>query len=355
MGREYQQDLRLVVGVDEVKGGLADPAARDSISGKRGIGYTDADGATQGVSGSPGETLVPTDASDGTDRSEAQADAQINDTSEGVVNADSILNGEMEIGDSLKELQAVDCETGLAMDIFTDEIPPPSEVTADDGDGGETTVSEAWDDATTPPVRADFEAGFRFQYTGNIDDFFSTWGEAMDAQVSAFNEDNPEGSPFSGPWTIDTIKKTAIRTWNWKLVSINSAFTFNFNAGGGSCSIDVDLACPSEGPTELFWPVDAARLGHHLGLTNGTFSVIEFDSEVPADWGGDKGAIDFCTDGGKFGKIEALADGGFAVSERVSDGGALTGNYKVFNSSGTLTSFVADEGIMTQLRPKEPN
>jgi len=59
MSNRYVEDLRRIIGTDELQGGLSSAPVKSSIGGKRGIGFF-VDNVANGTTGSPGETLAPT-------------------------------------------------------------------------------------------------------------------------------------------------------------------------------------------------------------------------------------------------------------------------------------------------------
>lgn len=53
MTNRYQDDLKLIVGVDSLAGGIEPPVEKNAVKGKRGITYFNSDGSTETTSGNP--------------------------------------------------------------------------------------------------------------------------------------------------------------------------------------------------------------------------------------------------------------------------------------------------------------
>jgi len=364
MGREYQQDLRLIVGIDETTGGLAPAEIRDSISGSRAISYTDQSGNAQTTSGAVGETLAPAEASTpALDPNDQQTSSE-----DGIVSADSLLNESMELGDTLKELIAEDCLTGVEQRIRTDgDYVPPQALFAPNAAGTTNTqYSPDWEDANTPPIRFGFNSGTSWHVNigtaANPSIRHTTGMGSIEAGLDRIVAISAENLEPDDPFLIIATSLKTIETFSDDTVSISYLNNFlgggeatsSMSAVGDPCNIGVDDACPVLGDRYELWTVDPdANEGYVISLENGEFSTNEFDGQAPNNFD-TKGQVDFCTAGGKFGRMEPLADGGFAVVETSTQGGSAIGTYKVFNNSGVLTSFVGDEAIMDALRPNDP-
>ncbi len=65
MANRYQEDLRRIVGIDDLAAGISPQAAKQPIGGTRGIVYFDAKGNSQATSGKPPTTDRKTGATDG--------------------------------------------------------------------------------------------------------------------------------------------------------------------------------------------------------------------------------------------------------------------------------------------------
>ena len=351
MGDRRAEDIRRIVDFKITKGVLDAPADRDTIAGKRAIAFET--GSRLGI---PGQTLAPTD-TDGitADGQENEFDDTFFNVGDSSFSADSVLDGDLKIGDELRELQAEDCVSGDDLDIRTDgEIPPPPPTFANDG----TALTSRWTDPEVPPEKLGFFLGRHWRAenpntTAPAGFIFQTYFDAMNAHVAAHVADDP--GTFTGASAVDSV------------VATSTAYGINVIlglVGGGDglqtfsgtsvvCTLDVDAACPSVPPVEEAFPLDNKTT---LSLVDGKYTASGFETETPTEYsGGGTSIIDFCTAGGRFGRMEPTSDGGFMISERVSKGGALKGGaqYMVFDSDRKLTGSVNSDAAET-LRPKDP-
>jgi len=356
MGQRYAEDIKRIVGIEDTKNGLAPASDREPIAGKRGIGF---DGGSR--AGIPGTTLAPP-SSDGitTDGEQLGFEADIATSTQGSFGADAVLDGDLLVGDELRELQAEDCASGDQLDLRMDgEIPPPD--ATESASGVELTPN--WEDPDIAPISSGFLEGFSWIHTADPLDpktNFENYVSAIDAGA-AFQEQtllatglyiagthkiNDYSFPFPGnPAFVNAETEM-------DLISGGSN-TFNVNANRAVCVVDTDQGCPLEAnaATETAFPVDNKAT---LTIRDGCFAASEFETEVPPEYASCSSVIDFCTAGGRFGRMEIASDGGFLVSERVSKGGALiaNGDYQRFGADRKLIGSIDEESAAT-FRPKE--
>ena len=262
MADRYQEDLKRIIGIDEVLGGLSDAPVRESIVGKRGIAYQDASGTISGISGTPGETTAPSDAES---NSGADSNGDFSDNivpqSGAIVDGDSLLNNdELKIGDTLKELQVSDCESGKDMNIrFDGEFPAPDATFDEEGN----QLTEAWGDdegitsAENPPELFGWVKGFDSVVAGLLESVtisgYARAGAASSA-TTYMNSNVQSAAHTPGTYALNNLIKTDISTeWTVDLEAGGST-TFPLSNTIASCTIDVDEFCPTIAPTEEFWP-----------------------------------------------------------------------------------------------------
>lgn len=358
MANRQAEDIRRIAKVDEARGGLSTASERDNIDGVRGVGYINSEGSAVGVTGAPGETLAPESTSSFEDVLPlSPSDDQITSEDEGVAVASSVLDGDLNLGDKLEELQTLDCASGVDMDIRTDgEFVPPSAVTVPDADGNLIELSIAWTDASTPPDKQGFFLGFEWKNGSpglvGVYGTHATNIDALNAHIAGHTAANP--STFTGGFAYNQVDALDGSSYavavDLDLVAGGTALQ-SFAGQSTSCTPGSSLSCPTTNPVETQWPVDTQNFEFKHTFRDGKFISNEFDSQVPTENIADLAQIDFCNDvDARIGRIEGTSNGGFMISERDSIGGAAISQYQVFDSEGTLTDFVG-EATADLLRP----
>ena len=343
-----------MVGVDSLRGGLDTAAVRDQIAGTRAVAYTNADGSSSTLSGTPGQTVAPESTSfDVADCDTNPEEAQITDAAEGVSSAENILDEKLNIGDTLNELQGIDCASGGDMNIRTDgEFVPPGARLWDSG----AIKTSAWVDAATPPVSAAFVAGIRWTSTSDCPNTFfgSSPGGVATAQIS--DENACLGGGDTGNAAVTNIEILTPTSRRVTYTLDNPSFPVDGREhshiiSSSACTLDVDASCPSIPPRDEFWPDDTNGEAFMHTFKDGAFISSVYDSRVPTEHVAPLAEIDFCNDtDARVGRIEATQNGGFMISELDMVGGTTIGQYQIFSTEGVLTGY-ANEATAELLRP----
>ena len=354
MANRQAENIRRIVRVDSLRGGLDIDVLRDDILGSRAVAYTNNDGSTSTTSGSPGETLAPASTlSDVADGDTNPEEDQITSEEAGVESAENVLDENLNIGDTLNELQGIDCESGEDMNIRTDgEFVPPQATFWDSG----AVKTSAWVDAATPPVSAAFVAGIRWTSTSDCPNTFfgSSPGGVAAAQLG--DENACLGGGDTGNAVVSDIEILTATSRRVTYTLDNPSFPVDGRdhthvITSSSCTLDVDDSCPSIPPRDEFWPDDANGTAFMHTFQDGRFVSSEFDTRVPTEHVAPLAEIDFCNDtDARVGRIEATQNGGFMISELDMVGGTTIGQYQIFSSDGVLTGY-ANEATAELLRP----
>lgn len=356
MANRYAEDIRRIAKTDEAKGGLADAEARDTILGARGVAYFESADSIVGVSGAPNETLAPASTTgDVVDGQVNESADQVTSESDGTESAADLLDGSLEIGDSLKEIQAEDCESGSGMNIRTDgEFIPPAATTTIDSAGDPVELTIAWSDADTPPDKVGWVSGTAWRRGSPTPDAAENYSTAYEAFLSSVAE-LTAASPltFTGGFTVilaDITSSSYGINANLDLVGGGTAGQ-SFVGTGSACTPGSSTFCPSSNPTEEAWPESHQDFSFIHTFRDGKFISNIYDSNLETDHIADLAHIDFCNgDDSRVGRMEPTSNGGFMISERDGVGGVALGQYQVFKNNGTLIDFVG-EATAELLRP----
>jgi len=291
MGNRYADDIRRIVRFEEAEGGLPDAEERDAIAGRRGIGFSSAGGDSSGRSGIPGITLAPSDTdglltADGTNPFD-DSFAKFSDNS---FSADDVLNGNLAVGDELREIQAEDCVSGDDLDIRTDgEVPPPAATFANDG----TLLTARWTDPDVPPLKEGFFSGRHWRAEGPAPTappgfIHQTYFDALNAHVAAHVADDP--ATFDGTSAVDSVVATstsyAINVLLGLVAGGDALQTFSGTSI--TCTPGSDDSCPAVAPVETAFPLDNKTT---LTLVDGKYTTSAFETETPEEYNGGNSSI----------------------------------------------------------------
>lgn len=353
MANRYAQDIRRIVGFDDLKGGLAPAEVRDDIPGSRAVGYTNNDGSSSVLSGTPGETLAPVSTNSSvSDGLVNPSEDLITGEDDGNSTAEELLDGALSLGDELKEISAVDCASGLNMKIRTDgDLVPPEAIIAPDANGDPVTLEIAWTEANTPPDKEGYVLGSDWSLTSGqlIGQRFATAYSA----ISAAADDQQEGDASLISWTVSEVTTlddddfSAIVTFETTTVPTDQSYS----GQSGACTPGSSASCPLSVPKVEEWPNGHQDNSFIHTFKDGVFISSEFDSLLPTANIAPLGEIDFCNDtDDRVGRMEPTQNGGFMISERASVGGVSISEYQVFDNVGRLEDFVG-EATAALLRP----
>lgn len=371
MSNRYADDIKRIVGIDLNQSQLAAAEKKSPIPAKRGIGYMGSGGTASGVSGTPGQTQLPSDLGKGdtstgynaageTGLNPYDVQAGVGGEDSGAATAAQVIDGEVisskisspiVTADGLKlvnngaisKITAVDCDTGKNIEIRLrgDYVPPAG-----------------WTDAETPPSGYDWVAGTNYYFldptTGsgigavngetayecaaNGNRIFGA-GALLDESFQSISSGSYNGyGDFYATYDEATLNPVIVATYG-------NVFPISSNA----CSVGVDSYCPVSYVPEILWPSDNTYI---LKLVEGQFVTSTFDEDVPAKYKNPSSKIDFCfgAGGARHGSMEVTKDGGNMIYE--TSGGNPTGIIRVYDSSGSLAAaFDYASGWMAAYRP----
>jgi len=328
---KLQQDLRKIVGVDEIKKRLDTLEDKSVIASTRGIGYQDgASGQTNSVAstgGSSGKQAPTTAKGSASAAAKAAATEAAKDALEGASNSggggggsgEDITpttpeNGTLDIADILdnfadKDLQGggdgassfnpglaaidgfTDCETGdSGMLRFDSYIPPVN-----------------WTSIEEPPSQDLWELGYYWTTTNPASASDASPTGAADAAISAVQAAFPLPYPTGYG---DAYRDAAV-------TPSGSNYTFVWYQGPSSapntatitrqtCSSSGTSLCPTTRPYNYAWEADYYQL---LEQTDGSYSGSQYDPMVPDSARQPSSSAYMCFDGGTRAAVMAKGAG----------------------------------------------
>jgi hypothetical protein len=379
MANRDADNIRRIVGVNEINKGLKDAQQRDPILGQRGLAYlapTQGSGASGSVARGTTTSANSTDGfASGTTPAASTHQQDLQSKLEGgsatpfdAGNPDSWYwgedNGIYDVGDlidgtagpalgdtnnpefseTLLGLSGLrDCANTTDMKLLTaDAFPTP----------------DGWDDADTPPTGDDptWENGYYW---------LSVWGlatpqvslraAAAEIEAGVANREFKEFSPAYVPGV--TTSTTAVF---WILPAKTS--TQGFGVSRYACPSSPDI-CVGTAPEDVTlggssaaastWPSDSTQ---YIKYRDGQFTTSKYEGDLGTGWepGATYGAIEFSFDSGtRFGRAEPSANGGLNIYEIDACGGAATsgGIITSTDGNGVVTGY-HDAAHLTYLRPK---
>ncbi len=386
MANKYADNIRRIVGFDPTKSSLGDAQQKDSIAGKRGIGYMSTDGrSTMSASGHSGNftdgtgTTLPEIPDGSLDEGFPPAFGQgsyidptnpLNSILTGAVgrwDIEDIFDGissphvgsplgsgisgiGLGTGGSINELTGMtDCATGkgIALNYRNEgEEPPPG-----------------WTDADTPPEGYEWEQGFQYHDTSKFSNIVgialgATLAEALMNQAGWISVIGGSIGTFVQMY-IGNDPDYPAATW----VAGYADYT---HSGGSppnnlirvyvhtkSACTPVTTYCTLTGPASSYHPEDGV-----MTLTfNGDGGFQQHALEAPNDIipsldGQTISSLNFCLDGGtRFGTLAPAVNGGFMLYETDSEGGSPVGVVRVFSSDRQMVAATDITGMQAWMPP----
>lgn len=378
MANRYADDIRRIVGKDDVDGSLAPAKDRERIPGGRGIAYNTASGigSSSGFSPTGGGTGVPSGSStynpDGTEETDSYGSegesrggtsagrdsafdpsnpydliSQFGDTTD--VN-EAMNNWTFNSPDALKVVTGLDPVTGTEIDIYLGPLsyPPP----------------EGWEDPNVPPGTGPdptWQLGYYWETgSANAPDKYQSARIAADEVVSGIN-DNPNGNVFqesdfyqANPSEYYVCLQQVVDNGNpippgpeFCIIIFRNACSAGDPAGPGDYCSTVP---PEVGDPDFWPPIDKII----MDLDNGIASVNEYQNPTDLDGftqaGASKVNLESAENPGTFYSVEPTGTGGTLIYETVGAGGPPTGVYKTFDSTGRFTGY-GDVTSIDYVRP----
>lgn len=388
MANRYAEDIIDIVGIDKnIKGALPDPADRQPIAASRGIGYINGKtGGVGSVSGTPGETLV-TDANDGKDvegvyTGDSNAPNPYNtfqqafnvgenafdiidilDGTDGPTPSDPLasdFNSPTGAGNMNSLEGMTDCATGDEFEVhFNGGFPPIPASTWEDG----TPQQNEWSDPETPPSKPGFTSGKWYQPQGTSIEMITAYDmDGVSAAIIAKNYGpliSGNGGPGScyGPNSFSNYYKfvsydangsdfdVTMEPTDASCNSIGPTFSFPVQQKDCSGSPPTDPnTCPASAPVETQWPYDDKI---NFKFEDGQFKTSTYDPEVPVEFSTPNSKLNFCATGGRYGSLELLGGGDFAIYETSTEGGSPSGVVRVYRSDGSMKAATDAAGLDT--------
>lgn len=388
MSNRYADDIRRIVGTDEVQDGLSSAPTKPPLGGRRGIGYFIDETKPAGVSGKPNETLAPDEnkanTKDGQDLPDDGVLVDPNDPTSGIFTpetgeyeASDILNetegegfGPTLIDDekllditkgTLTQLNATDCASEKAIKMRTDGEFVPPDATFDEAGN---MLTQAWTDPGIPPEKVGYVEGDYWQTHGAPGGTLITQSpipyDSMNIGLAGFNAFTQEelgedaDSPVAGSYRIIDINPiTSIR---YDPEFEHDKFgggtrTFNLTTTSVDCISgppQEGATCPVEAPVETQWPTQEE---FQLTYNNGIFEASIFDKNTPNNFIQDRSTIPFCyeDEGTKNGEMSVLANGAFAVYRTDGANGAILGTVRIYNGQGQAIAYTDASGYHSYL------
>jgi hypothetical protein len=219
---------------------------------------------------------------------------------------------------------AYDCTTASGLDIRMDGLmrPPPGWYTAD------TPTLDPGD----PLYYLNFNPGK--QWVGFPGSFIDVFPLGAAQQARDFAGDSDKTNLLS----TNYISLTDIWQFTWENPSSHATATYQANGQTCTPSHD-DPTCPLVNPIK--WPGDGKM--QMVKNKDGTFKAAIYES--PTDLitkytDNIHSRLDFCFDAGRKGSIIPAINGGYMITETLTEGGTPTGIVKLFDSSNKVVAYL---------------
>ena len=364
MGNEFKKDVQRIVGVkrdtaedtslNSVGGIASQRGVATQSAGARVISYVGSEGGEDGGSTKTDDNTTPDDKDKTETPDPTDQDSNTKGSDSGVFDAADLLDGTdgpvIGDGEGVSTIEAIDCASGLDLEINLDGYFRPIE--AFEGDEDRPPNAE-WTDPLVPPDKLGFELGKQWQaqqlgYTpGYAADPFS----AAELGVAGIS---PPLAGVWGPYSVISIEEDT-GTGNWDCVGGGFTLeiggdptTFSFSTASVSCTPGSSEACPLENK-ETQWPEDGKI---NLIFVDGKFQTSQYDSEATPQYSGQETShINFCMEGGRTGTLRAGKNGGTVLYETSSPNGPpLEGkDVIVYNQDGVPTTTVPSDKVGSTL------
>lgn len=341
MANRYQEDIKLIVGVEGSKtGNVPVHTAKDKIKGQRGIVYFNVDGSSSSTTGN-----TPGTDEDGTNqKGTTQPDAGSTDagTSGGSSNAGNTLDAtelaapypvddatqsgsgilavdRMTLGDVVNGLSGlIDCATGNPVDVRFD---------------GQFTAPDGWEDAYSPPSDEYYSEGY--YWVGN-----GWYGHSPSEVAEKYNSAVGGGLRFT--YENNITDNVVIRSY-WIL---NDNYQGFFSASRFSCGGDAsDYCAPLDNSSSISeWPAEKPMQLSYNSET-GQYETHPMDGNITTAYSQPVSQFSLCNSNGDSIKSFAQAGGGQAIYNET------TGVATFMDASGKVTGY-GDGASITNRQPR---
>lgn len=377
----YQRDLKKIVGADKEDFGLSPAETRNTIPETRGIGFyseltnswvgADGTGGANGSSLPGGYELINRPASTSGGWQTGGADGYAGGTTQpysfdwesaihyqgvGEYDALDLLSGDADFAmyDAASELNGGNGNLSIRAitGIYDCEDNQPIKIYLNGDDSGPGfPPPDGWDDAETPPITEDptWQDGFYWKSVWASSTPQTTPLEAAyEIEQGIANREFKELVPFgSPPYTSYTAvfwilpNKTSTQGFGVNRLACPSLTSYPANPE----------ACESEAPLDPFegqaseWPSDGEL---YLRYKDGTFQKSQYEGDIPTNWNQtNASALNFCMDGGKFGRLVPSRDGGLVLYETDSYNGQPIngGSWRKYSSTGAYIASGSNSDI----------
>lgn len=381
MANRDADNIRRIVGADEINRGLEAAEQKEPIPGLRGVAYlaaTEGPGArgsvAKGTTTAADSTAGFAEGSgDGTSMNQQSQQAQMAGTIAKAfdpANPDSWVRGEdngvYDVGgliDGTAGPGLIDPDTGYMSDVLTglDGLRDCSDTTDIKlFSSANFPAPDGWDDAETPPTGDDptWQSGYYWKSVWAFSTPQATPRQAAaEIEAGVANRTFKEFSPAYGPseTSITAVfyigagpSTQGFGMTRYSCPSIGS-FPGDPEACVGTAPTDTELG--GESAAETTWPTDSTM---YIKYSGSGFQTSKYEGDLGIGWEPDTtyGAIDFSFEGGtRFGRAEPNASGGLLIYETGSCGGAATGVITETHASGALAGYHPTTHL-THLRPK---
>jgi hypothetical protein len=325
MANRYAEEIRRIVGVDNLAGGIGAQTPKQPIVGGRGIAYFNADGSIGSDSGTKGETTQPEDAADGNAVTDGDGNTGDDIThepvgDEGIVPVTDLFDGTLGIGDSFTGVNGLeDCATGQEYEVRGD---------------GQFNAPEGWEDANTPPINNSYDAGY--YWNGGVasstskptaEEIFYIYqasAQSIGRDLEIVGQDPDSLDPSLDQFILRQFNPATNGTTGW-----GSITQYECNAGHAGQAYCNPVA-GDLGPTE--WPASTpAQIA--WDSESSSFITSQYDGNVASQYkSNNAGQVSLCDSSGNQFTVVPSKDGGLVFTD-------VTKNiFIVRNSHGKITA-----------------
>lgn len=372
---KYVEDIRRIVKVDVNQKALGPANRKASIDARKGIAYNSAQvgspGGARGSSSTLGTTLGNDWFDDGSleedigsgSNDEADGEEKGNSTDpknptksiveydqgthdiEDIIDdapgtpypSDTVPQGLQQTmlknGGTLNGVTgAMDCDSGKELDIRMDKLLRPP--------AGWDTLQDPGD-VSGPNGYYKWEAG-RSWFGSSISQ--PEGYDAITAAKAARDEsgDGDKTTVLSATFDGDFPHTGGVFRWIFEFQNPGTMAVASYYAADHSCTpVSGDPICPFTNPTR--WPADGKM--QIVLNTDGTYKAAELEAPediIPKYTDNLHSRINFCFGDGRFGSIIPAINGGYIITETLTEGGTATGLGKLFNSQNKVIAYVSE-------------
>ncbi len=362
---KYAEDLRTIVGVNEIKKRLEELEEKAAINSSRGVGFqSGSDGSTQSASGPGGSGGIQAPSSaygSGTAAiSSAATDAAIA-ALEGMSNANGSQGMSHEADDGLYDLGDIidnfaDSELQGGGDSLASFNPNLSGIDGwtdceDETDGTIRFDSYIpplnWSDVNSPGELDGWVLGTRWAVSGSPSGTIHGSTADTAGENAAIDLNGSPPVPGDVPYVYVNTDGVGAGSVAHFTRTLNGPFTLPNIAV--SCTAGVDSECPLTAPQESQWPTTGS---FQLVSINGLFQGNQYDSEVPDKYAQPSSTVYMCFDSGsRTAVLTAGAGDTKLLYETDADGTPLAGSVlHIYDGRGQLKGY-ADVSALGQYTP----